>query len=105
MNIEGVYVSSKGRVRAQVRSAGLADKFCFDLSDDGQQGLSVYISNENRPNALLAAAAFNGDLADLLGRAADICDRLGDGPEDGSPLEQDALKLAENIRAALGDAP
>ena len=104
MNVQGVYITSKGKVRAQVRDAGLADKFSFDLSDD-DQGLSVYISNENRPNALLAAAAFNGDLADLLERAFDICDRIGDGAPDDSPLALEALQLAGEIKAALEATP
>ena len=103
MNVQGVYVTSKGKVRARVRDAALANKFCFDLSDD-DQGLSIYISTENRPNAILAAAAFNGDLADLLDRAFEICDRIGDGAPDDSPLALEALQLAGDIRTALGDA-
>ena len=47
----------------------------------------------------------DADLAALLERAFEICDRIGDGAEDGYPLEQDALKLADDIKAALRDKP
>ena len=51
------------------------------------------------------ATASTADRTDRLGRAFDICDSIGDGAPDDSPLALEALRLAGDIRAALGDAP
>ena len=99
MNVQGVYITSKGKVRAQVRDAGLAEKFSFDLSDD-DQGLSVYISNENRPNALLAAAAFNGDLATALRRYLVDFDEIASETEGKYPFTD-----AGCIKCTAGTVP
>ena len=42
-----------------------------------------------------------GGLTDVLERAHDICDSIGDGAPDDSPLALDALQLAGEIRAML----
>ena len=64
--------------------------------------LALIARRSRKAASTKAHAAITGD---LLERAHDICDRLGDGAEDGYPLEQDALKLADDIKAALRDKP
>ena len=54
-------------------------------------------------NAALIVRAVNAhdELVDVLERAHNICDSIGDGAEDASPLEQQALQLAGDIKAML----
>ena len=63
------------------------------------------VENSNNAAEVVATEAHAAITGDLLPRAFDICDRIGDGPEDGSPLALEALQLAGDIRAALEVGP
>ena len=71
--------------------------YCIQCSDAAYDNIWAMIES-HQPKA-------DGDLGALLDRAADICDRIGDGADDANPLDQDALQLAGDIRAMLGGAP
>ncbi len=64
MKAHAFYADSAGPVTARIIACPNRGWFNFELSDpDGS--LSIYMDNENRDNAQIAAAAFNGDLCEL----------------------------------------
>ncbi len=80
MRIQAVYVTSEGRVRAEFRESEMHGRFEVSLSDVSGDHC-FFMDTENDDHARLAAAAFNGDLAELR--------RLLDAVEP-VPVEEDA---------------
>ncbi len=64
MKFQALYATSDGRVRAEFREVEVTGRFEFSLSDRSGD-LCFFMDDENEANARLAAAAFNGDLAEL----------------------------------------
>ncbi len=97
MKIQAVYVTSEGRVRAEFRKVEATGRFEFCLSDRSGD-LGIFMDDENEAHARLAAAAFNGGLAELrrlLGAADAAAMRAEDDAEAAKP---DAYKHAEYLR-------
>ena len=87
--------------RAWFAPSGTGGRLCINQGPRLYDYPSLDIFMDCPVNARLAAAAINGDLADVLERAYDICDSIGNDVEGASPLVLDAVQLAGEIKALL----